>query len=56
MPRLKMRPEPRTPAEIREEIEFLESQLNGQLDGAIQDRIERLKERLCGPTNKQPDG
>lgn len=40
------RPEPRTAAEIRAEIEFLEDKLNGGLDGAIEHRIAELRRRL----------
>jgi hypothetical protein len=43
---IKFRPEPKTDDEIRAEIAFLEDQLNGHLDPAIQDRINILKRRL----------
>ena len=45
-PPLKARPEPQSPAEIRDEIAFLEEKLNGQMDAAIQDRIDIMRQRL----------
>ena len=45
-PLLKIRPEPQTPDEIRAEIAFLEDQLNGNMDAAIQDRIDILRKKL----------
>jgi len=41
-----VRPEPKTPAEIKAEIAFLKKKLNGKLDNAIQNRIEQLRKRL----------
>jgi hypothetical protein len=45
-PRLRVLPEPQTAEEIRERIALLEDRLNGQLDEAIQDLIDKLKEKL----------
>jgi hypothetical protein len=45
-PPLRVRPEPITRAEIQAEIEFLEEQLNGRLDEAIEHRIAELQGRL----------
>jgi hypothetical protein len=42
----RFRKEPETIEELKAEIEFLESRLNGQLDEAIQHRIDSLKEKL----------
>jgi hypothetical protein len=45
-PPLRVRPEPTTRVEIEAEIEFLEEQLNGRLDEAIEHRISVLREKL----------
>jgi hypothetical protein len=56
-PPLKARPEPKTIAEIREEIEFWEQQINGSsLNGAVRNRITHLRERLRQMTDlRNPD-
>jgi hypothetical protein len=45
-PLLRVLPEPQTAEEIRERIALLEDRINGQLDEAIQDLIDKLKEKL----------
>ena len=44
---IRVRPEPQTSGEIRAEIAFLEEQLNGRLDEAIEHRIAVLREKLA---------
>jgi hypothetical protein len=45
-PPLRVRPEPETRSEIEAEIAFLEEQLNGRLDEAIEHRIGELRKKL----------